>query len=109
MPVTPRVGIAAATIIITMAVISSPRVNPQVRRQHLSSTWTSMTTKSRKKAAGVEEENPMGVPRRSMVVYGAPTPMTAHRRQPTAIPRRVTADSGPVGARVSSRSWRAEW
>ena len=26
-------------------------------------------------AAGVHEENPMGVPRRSMVVYGAPTPM----------------------------------
>ena len=72
MPVTPRVGIAAATIIITMAVISSPRVNPQERRQHRSSTWTSRSRARRKKAAGVHEVNPMGVPRRSMVVYGAP-------------------------------------
>ena len=90
-------GIAAATIIITVAVISSPRVNPQVRRQHRSSTWTTMTRARRKKAAGVLEDIPMGVPRRSMVVYGAPTPMTAHRRQPMAIPRRVTVDSGPAG------------
>ncbi len=29
MPVTPRVGIAAATIIITVIVISSPRVSPR--------------------------------------------------------------------------------
>ena len=71
MPVTPRVGMAAATIIIVAMVTSSPHCRPHCRLGRASITWTVIRRKkSRQYAAGVDEEKPMGVPLTSMVVWG---------------------------------------
>ena len=69
MPVTPRVGIAVATIIMSVIVSNSPRVSAQLARHNPRSRCTvTIVTNSKKKAAGVEEEKPIGVPLSSMVV-----------------------------------------
>ena len=105
MPVTPRVGMAVATIIMAMMVISSPRVNAWLRQHSRSSKCTvTISAKSRKKAAGVDEEKPIGVPRSSMVVYGAPTAIAMDIRVPTITPRTVIEEPGPESSRNSPRS-----
>ena len=68
MPVTPRVGSAAETIIIAVMAMSSPRRKDQAGLNLRSGIWTAMIAQSRKKAAGVQEEKPIGVPLSSMVV-----------------------------------------
>ena len=68
MPVTPRVGSAAETIAIAVMVMSSPRRKAHCRFNLRSRIWIAMTTKIRKKAAGVAEDKPIGVPLSSIVV-----------------------------------------
>ena len=63
MPVTPRVGIAVATAIMMKTVTSSARLSAQLRRMTPSAICkVSNRTKSRKKAAGVQELRPRRVP-----------------------------------------------
>ena len=68
MPITPRVGMAEATIIMKNTTISSPRrrAHPVCRRRS-SGCMKRSSRKRAKKAAGVEELSPMRLPRISML------------------------------------------
>ena len=107
MPVTPREGMAAATIIMMAMVTSSPHCRPHCRLGRASTTWTVIRRKkSRQYAAGVDEEKPMGVPLTSMVVWGTPKAMATHSRAPRNRPRKVMWASGRSRARGAERSAR---